>query len=133
MASKNKSAKIIRWTARIIGISLVAFTLIFGIGSLLEEHHAPASETFDTLMIITFTFWGVGLAGLIFALWKEGLGGIISLAGFIIFIFLAGINTKPDASFSIVLFIFLIPSVLYISYWWLTKKSSNESHDKTIA
>jgi hypothetical protein len=120
---------IIRWTARIIGTLMVAFTLFIGIGEMLEsynKHGAAASDTFDTLMIITFTFWGAGLAGLILALWKEGLGGIVSLVSFIIFIFLVGINPKPDVNFRNVLFIFLIPSVLYLCYWWLTRKSSNK-------
>ena len=123
------SISIIRWTARIIGTLMVAFTLFIGIGEMLEsynKHGSAASDTFDTLMIITFTFWGAGLAGLILALWKEGLGGIVSLVSFIIFILLVGINPKPDVSFSNVLFIFLIPSVLYLCYWWLTRKSSNK-------
>ena len=126
---KITSISIIRWTARIIGTLMVAFTLFIGIGEMLEsynKHGVSASDTFDILMIITFTFWGAGLAGLILALWKEGSGGIVSLVSFIIFISLVGINPKPDASFSNVLFIFLIPSVLYLCYWWLTRKSSNK-------
>ena len=126
---KITSISIIRWTARIIGTLMVAFTLFIGIGEMLEsynKHGVSASDTFDILMIITFTFWGAGLAGLILALWKEGLGGIVSLVSFIIFISLVGINPKPDASLSNVLFIFLIPSVLYLCYWWLTRKSSNK-------
>ena len=79
-------------------------------------------EKFDSLMIMAFVFFIVGLAGLIFALWKEGNGGIISLCSFIIFIFLVGIN--PQANFIYTIFIYLIPSILYICSWWLTKKSS---------
>jgi hypothetical protein len=108
---------------------MVTITLFIGIGEMLEgysKHGAVASDTFDTLMIITFTFWGAGLAGLILALWKEGLGGIVSMVSFIIFIFLVGINPKPEVSFSILLFIFLIPSILYLSYWWLMRRSSNK-------
>ena len=117
---------IVRWTARIIGTLIVVFTLFIGIGEMLDDynkHGSAAFDTFDTLMIITFTFWGAGLAGLILALWKEGLGGIVSLLSFVIFIFLVGINPKPDIRFMYSLFIFLIPSVLYIYCWWLTKKS----------
>ena len=119
---------IIRWTARIIGTLMVAFTLFMFIGDTLEsykKHGAAASDPFDTLMIITFTFWGIGLAGLILALWKEGLGGIVSLLCFIIFFFLIAINPKPDVHFMYALFIFLTPSVLYIYSWWLTRKSAN--------
>ncbi len=124
-----KKISVVRWTARIIGTVFVALTLFIGIGEMLEGYNkegAAASDTFDAFMIITFIFWGVGLAGLILALWKEGLGGIISLFGFIVFLILVGTNPKPDVRFINVLFVFLIPSVLYIYCWWLTKKSSNK-------
>ncbi len=126
---KPTSISIIRWAARIIGTLMLVFTLLIGIGEMLEgynKHAGASSDTFDTLMIITFTFWGLGLAGLLLALWKEGLGGIVSLLSFIIFIILVGINPKPDTSFSFVLFIFLIPSILYLCYWWLTTKPPNK-------
>jgi hypothetical protein len=125
LSSENKTIKTLRWTARIIGTLFVAFTLFIGIGEMLEgyiNHRPAASSTFDTTLIITFTFWGIGLAGLILALWKEGLGGIISLVSFIIFNFLVGINTKPGgAHYSSVLLIFLIPSILYLICWWMSK------------
>jgi hypothetical protein len=120
---------IVRWTARIIGTLMVVFTLFIGIGEMLDSYKqkgAAAFDTFDTFLIITFTFWGVGLAGLILALWKEGLGGIVSLISFIIWIFLVYINPNPNAGLSNVLFIFLIPSVLYLSCWWLTRNLSNK-------
>ncbi len=123
------SISIIRWTARIIGTLMVAFALFMFIGETLEsykKHGVAALDPFDTLMIITFTFWGIGLAGLIVGLWKEGLGGIVSLISFIIFFFLVAINPKPDVHFMSALFIFLIPSVLYLCYWWLARKSSNK-------
>ena len=123
----TKTISIIRWTARIIGTLLVLLTILIGVGQMLESYNrygAAALDTFDTLMIITFVFWIGGLAGLILALWKEGLGGIGSLLSFIIFIFLLGIN--PKSNFIYGLFIYLIPSVLYVYCWWLTKKPSNK-------
>ena len=123
----TKTISIIRWTARIVGTLLVLFTILIGVGQMLESYNrdgAAALDTFDTLMIITFVFWIAGLAGLILALWKEGLGGIGSLLSFIIFIFLLGIN--PKSNFIYGLFIYLIPSVLYVYCWWLTKKPSNK-------
>ena len=123
----TKTISIIRWTARIVGTLLVLLTILIGVGQMLESYNrdgAAALDTFDTLMIITFVFWIAGLAGLILALWKEGLGGISSLLSFIIFIFLLGIN--PKSNFIYGLFIYLIPSVLYVYCWWLTKKPSNK-------
>ena len=123
----TKTISIIRWTARIVGTLLVLLTILIGVGQMLESYNrngAAALDTFDTLMIITFVFWIAGLAGLILALWKEGLGGISSLLSFIIFIFLLGIN--PKSNFIYGLFIYMIPSVLYVYCWWLTKKPSNK-------
>lgn len=123
----TKTISIIRWTARIVGTLLVLLTILIGVGQMLESYNrygAAALDTFDTLMIITFVFWIAGLAGLILALWKEGLGGIGSLLSFIIFIFLLGIN--PKSNFIYGLFIYLIPSVLYVYCWWLTKRPSNK-------
>jgi len=125
----STTISIIRWTARIIGTLIVVLTLFIGIGETLEsyrKHGAAAADPFDILMIITFSFWGIGLAGLILALWKEGLGGLISLISFIIFFCLIAINPKPEVHFMSTLFIFLIPSVLYLCYWWFAKKLPNK-------
>ena len=130
----TSTIKILRWTARITGTLIVALTLFIGIGELLEGANKPGtSATFDALMIITFAFWGAGLAGLILALWKEGLGGFISLLCFIIFFLLIGLNPKPDVHFAYPLLIFLVPSVLYICSWGLARKTLNNiTGKKTI-
>lgn len=123
---------IIRWSARIIGTLIVAFTLLIVIGELLESYKGgyATSETFNFLIIITFSFWGAGLASLILALWHEGVGGFVSLICFMIFILLIGVNPKPDVNFSNVLFIYLIPSVLYLFYWWLKRKFFEKNRGK---
>ena len=125
MKNKVQNASIIRWTARIIGTLSVLLTVFIGVGEMIESYNRDGVspfETFDSLMIVTFIFFIAGLAGLILALWKEGKGGIVALVSFIIFIFLVGIN--PKANFTYGLFFFLIPSALYIYYWWLMKKPS---------
>jgi hypothetical protein len=119
---------IIRWTARILGTLMVIFTLLFGIGALFEEQSGP-NPGLNTFTIITFIVWGAGLAGLILALWKEGLGGIVSLIFFIIFNVLAAVNPTPDSWYPIGLLLFMIPSILYLLYWWLEKDSSNKILD----
>lgn len=120
-----KSIRIIRWSARIIGTLMVIFTLIIGIGEILEGLNKP-STNYNTYTIILFVVWGVGLAGLLLGLWKEGLGGIISLFGFIIFNVLAAVNTTPGSSYTYVLLIFIFPSILYLIYWRLERDSSNK-------
>jgi peptidoglycan/LPS O-acetylase OafA/YrhL len=125
---KHSTLSIIRWAARIIGTLMVIFTLIIAIGEMLEGISKPKSD-FNTYTIILFVIWGAGLAGLILALWKEGLGGIISLLCFIIFNVLAAINTTPGSSYTSVLLLFMIPSILYLVYWRLERDSSSETID----
>ncbi len=114
----------LRWTAGITGVLMVIFTLIIGIGELLES-----KSGLNAYNIVVFVFWGGGLAGLIFALWKEGLGGIISLLCFIIFNILAAVNPTPGSTYAYPLLLFMFPSILYIAYWLLNKDSSNKTLD----
>ena len=116
----TKSISIINWTARIIGTLMVAFTLLFGIGAMLEGQNRPGPGV-DTYTIITFIFWGIGLAGLLFAMWKPGIGGLISLVSFIIFNILVAVNPNPDSTYRAVLLLFLLPSILFLLVWGLIK------------
>ena len=70
---KTTSNSAINWAARIIGTLFVAFTLFFAIGYLLDGWNkiGPGLETYT---IITFIVWGIGLAGLLLAIWKPGTG-----------------------------------------------------------
>ncbi|OFY09488.1 MAG: hypothetical protein A2X05_18945 [Bacteroidetes bacterium GWE2_41_25] len=116
--------RIIRWTAHIVGTLIVFLTLFIGIGEMLEGQGIPGSSSFNTFLIITFIIWGLGLAGLLLALWKEGIGGIISLFCFIIFNILVATNPNQESRYSFVLLVFMIPSLLYLCYWWLARKLS---------
>ncbi len=131
MKTKDPYAGIL-WTARVFGTVLVLFTLFIVIGEMIDGYHRNGKlETFTILQIATFIFWFFGLAGLILAWWKEGAGGILSFVCTVIFIILVIINANvnPEARFTVVLFIFLIPSGLFIIYWRLTKETSqNEQH-----
>lgn len=133
MKTKNQYAGI-RWTARVIGTLLVLFTLFMVIGEMIDGYHRNGKidlVTFNILQIITFIFWFFGLAGMILAWWKEGAGGILSFICTVVFLILVKVNANvnPEARFTVILFIFLIPSVLFIIYWWLTKKAArNEQY-----
>lgn len=126
-----KKINTLRWTAGIIGTLMVAFTLIFFIGSMLEGRNKPGSGL-DTYTIITFVVWGIGLAGLLFAIWKPGTGGLISFLSFIIFNILVAVNPNPDSSYTIVLLIFLLPSILFLLFWWLKKSAIKTSKNKPL-
>ena len=80
----------LRWIARITGILIVAFTLFFFIGEVFEgqqRHDGSALASYTPLILIIFVIWGIALAGLILALWKEGLGGGISLVSYTWYMF----------------------------------------------
>jgi hypothetical protein len=115
----------IKWTARITGTLLVVFTLVFGIASFIDgmNRNNGSPSSLSTLIIILFIIWGIALTGLIIALWKEGMGGVISLGSFILMYILNLFNTEASirgGAFPI-FFIFSIPSILYLCYWKLTK------------
>jgi hypothetical protein len=127
---KTKSINIIRWTALIIGTLLVVFVVFFFIGSLLEGRNKPGPGL-DTYTIITFVVWGIGLAGLLLAIWKPGIGGLISLLSFIVFNILAAFNPNPDSSYTVVLLIFLLLSILFLIFWWFNKSSIKTLKNKS--
>ena len=128
MKPKNHFANKIRWVARIVGSFLVVFTVVFVTGSLMEEvgkNGSSPQSSFSLLMIVGFIIWGIALAGLVLALWKEGLGGGISFTCFALMGILNMLDPEQtDKTKAIIAFlIFMIPSLLYIYYWWLNRRS----------
>jgi len=116
----------LRWTARISGTLLVAFTLFFVIASFIDSmnrNNESPFASFSTLIVIIFIIWGIALAGLILALWKEGIGGFISLVSFILMYILNLFNTEASvrAGALPVFLIFSVPSILYLIYWKLMR------------
>jgi hypothetical protein len=108
---------IIRRLARIIGILLIIFCIIFFIGNRVDSQ-----KPLDTYNILVFTVLGIGLAALILAWWKEGLGGIISFISFIVYNLLAAFSPVEGARYGFLLLFPLTPSILHLLAWWLTKR-----------
>ena len=124
----------LRWIARITGILLVTFTLFMVIGEFIEgQQRNPGSglASYTPIILICFVIWGIALAALVLALWKEGLGGIISLICFMLVYILNLFNKQASmrANAIGVFLIFCIPSLLYLVYWKLNndelKKAGN--------
>jgi hypothetical protein len=125
---KIQPLTVLRWSARITGTLLVIFTLAFGIAYFIDglgRNNGSPLSSFSPLILIIFIIWGIGLSGLILALWKEGLGGCISLISFIAMYILNLLNraasNRGGAIF--VFLIFSIPAILYLLYWLLTKET----------
>jgi hypothetical protein len=122
----------LRWTARVFGTVMVLFTLFMFIGESIDSirrHEGSALASFSPLILVIFATWGIALAGLILALWNEGLGGGISLAFFMLTYILNLFNKEAamrgDAI--TVFFFFSIPSILYLIYWKLNKDELKKS------
>jgi len=116
----------LRWIARISGILIVAVTLIFIIGETLDSQQRNGGTllaSYSAIILTIFFVWGIALAGLVIALWREGLGGIISLVGFILVYILNLFNKEASmrADAIVVFILFSIPSILYLVYWKLNK------------
>jgi hypothetical protein len=122
---RGTSSKSTRLAARVIGTIWLSIGLFFLIGSLFEHPKTPGAvpKPPDILGIATIVCMLIAFGGLILAWWKEGLGGFISLSGFII----AGalLIIDPDLNFSLPIFVILmVPSILYLVYWWDERKLS---------
>jgi uncharacterized membrane protein len=122
----------LRWIARIAGTLMVLFTLFMFIGEVFEgqkRHDGSALSSFTPLMLIIFALWGIALAGLVLAIWKEGLGGIISLLSFILMYILNLFNKEASMKGNVItIFLFFcIPSILYLVYWKLKKDDERKA------
>ena len=127
-SQKKTPSKGLRLTARITGTIWVVFYLfLIVVGYLegLQSKSGAVSKPPDILLIASVACLLIALTGLIIAWWRAGIGVLISLFGFII----TGVLFKMDPKliFSLPIFaISLVPSVLYLVYWWLAEKSSAE-------
>jgi len=115
--------QIVQWSARIISGLLIIYCIAMFVNSMLHHGNKDISfspDAWDGLMIATAAFFLIGISGLIVGFVMEGEGGLVSLLGMGSFLFLTKYN--PNANFTILYFIFIIPSLLYILYWWLEKQ-----------
>jgi hypothetical protein len=122
MKPKNAELNRIRWIARITGTIMAVSILIFASFSIAGEVKASGFD-YSLAQILTFIFWGIAMLGLLLALWKEGLGGIISLAGLVL-MFISGLfepEANKEAMFWVVI-ILAVPGILYTYYWRESKK-----------
>jgi hypothetical protein len=64
------------------------------------------------------SLWGITIIGLIIGLWREGIGGLISMvAALTQFLYLTFEGVK-----ALIFLFILIPSILYIISWYFHKK-----------
>jgi hypothetical protein len=118
---------IIRWAARLIAV-LFAIILIFSFTT--EEMNPlsinPKNYFFQALWVLIPTGYLIGL-------WKERLGGLISLVSTLtlIVILLTRAGHSYSFFFYLILIIFTIPSLLYLIDWYFNRKAIVEANFDT--
>lgn len=103
-----------------LGLGLITFLFVIGEG--IKSSQRNPNEPIDIFGILIIISFIAGLAGIVLAYWKEGLGGLISFLG----IFIAGalLIINPKLDFNIIFFIIaILLSVLFIASWWHIKES----------
>lgn len=108
---------IIRWSSKIIAV-LFAIILFFWYTS---EEMGPLS--INPQYYFFQALWVLIPTGYLIGLWKEGLGGLISLVSILTLIILLLMREGHYYSFYfyLILIIFTIPSILYLLYWYFSK------------
>lgn len=113
METKNGNKKlwllILRWSARIIAILIAIFFLLMYFGEGIQNH-SPNSQTLVARDYILLTLKALYIIGLIIGLWREGLGGLISL----VFMTTQIIIHQTDGVGSAIFYYMLLPSILFI-------------------
>src|SRR4030043_697685 len=89
----SKSARVIRWVARILGTVLAVYLVFTTVANLIMDY-----KTWDFIPYVYFAFFIIFAIGVIIAWFREKIGGIILIAGAVagsIFSIIAGLNI-PD-------------------------------------
>ena len=118
--SNDRTAKRIRWAARVIGIIIGAFWTISLIASSIAEFGTPVPiEGFILAGLIT-----INVAGVIIAWWKEKIGGIIIVAAAVSLCTFSYIEAGHNKILAMLFsgFPFLISGILFLISWWRSKK-----------
>ena len=117
MKDKRKIATNIRWVAQILSSLILIFLIIFVFAHIFGEEESGNGFRNTKEVIIFLCFPISPLIGLSLALKWEGLGGIFTTVGMIGLFIL-----RPDLLKSIIV-IPIVPGILYIIYWLMTKKT----------
>lgn len=112
-------ATVIRWIARTWGTAILVFVSIMLSGSLIEA--GLGIEGFRN--IVNFLAFPVSpVIGFGIALWREGLGGAIVIIGVAVQVIL-----QPESMSGYWFWLGVAPpGVLYLVYWMLTRKASDD-------
>jgi len=122
---KKSHINIIRWIARILGTLLVLFVLLSAVGGIID---LPPQATGNlTKQDIPLMIGMISMVvGIIVAWFREPIGGLLIIEGFIFFVVVELITSQNFEAWFLV--IFPIVGFLHLFSWWQSRKlSSKES------
>jgi hypothetical protein len=122
MAIKKEIITGIRWFTRIAGSLLVVLSLVILIGSIIEPYPQGRAKITPGVILLIIGMISM-VVGIVVAWFREGLGGFLTVGGFVFFYAVHLIVEKrlPRGSF---LVYFLIIGLLFIFCWWQSRKLS---------
>jgi hypothetical protein len=127
--------RFLRLSARFLGTIEVLLLIYLTFNELREEINGHSPSPLLTLIngqyFLAITL-AIAFIGLIIAYWKEGLGGGISLAVFVV-LFMGW--SDFHMSFILGMGLISLPSVLYVAYWlsvFLALKKHNRIKQQTV-
>jgi hypothetical protein len=112
----------LRWSARIIAVLIVAFFLFMFIGEGLNGRPvgSPQLVARDYILLSLMALFNIGL---LIGLWKEGLGGLISLVFMATIIIIHQIEgIKP-----VIFYFALLPGILYLLSWYFHRSLTQKA------
>ncbi len=115
--SSDRIIPSMRWLARLLSVLLIFLIISLAIG---EGYPGPGEYTFtDLLLFVVLLFM---LAGFIVAWWFEGIGSIMIIGGFILFLIINSLETE-SLSLGIFFGLFPLTALLFSVCCWRSKKA----------
>ena len=116
---KKPHINVISWIARILGALLVLFVLLSAVGGIIDP--PPQATSNLTQQDIPLMIGMISMVvGIIVAWFREPIGGLLIIGGFIFFVIVELITSQNfDAWF---LVIFPIVGLLHLFSWWQSRK-----------
>lgn len=116
---------IFRWNARILAILVAIFLLFMFIGESIGGRSANA-QPLQARDYFLLSLFGLYFIGLLIGLWREGLGGLISL----VFMAVHVIFLKSEGMKNLIYFyVMFIPGLLYILSWYFHRRWNQQQPD----
>lgn len=116
MPLNNTIIKGIRWFTRVVGSLLVLFVLFMFIGYAIWPQ---GTGEVKLTAIPLFVGMGLMVGGIIAAWFREGLGGLLTVGGFILFL---GVELVSGRGFDALFLVnFPIIGMLFLFCWWQSR------------